>query len=271
MHVFVTGASGYIGNAVARAFSRSGHKVFGLVRSEKSAQEIQKSEIHPLIGTFENPPSIHPEAIVHCAYESGDKEMVAVNALLKLKPKIFVYTSGVWVYGNTKHADETTPPAPLSIAQYRLPVEEKVLQHNGIIIRPAHVYGYDRGLFAMIFETATIVGNGENHWSIVHVEDLAALYVLAVEKKLTKTILNGTETSVKMKTVAEAIGKVSQSKVRYLPIPEAQKLYGSLTEGLAVDQQNISSQKAAELLSWHPRHNNFISEIALYWNAWKRF
>ena len=48
--VFVTGANGYIGNAVGRAFRRAGYVVFGLVRRAEAARELERQEIHAVIG-----------------------------------------------------------------------------------------------------------------------------------------------------------------------------------------------------------------------------
>jgi nucleoside-diphosphate-sugar epimerase len=282
MKVFVTGATGYIGNGVAKAFARAGHEVFGLVRSERGAKELQKSEICPLIGTIENLPKAAKEAdaIVHCAYENPEKDLIAIDTLLHTFPKTFVYTSGVWLYGNrTQPVDETSSLEPLSIVTWRLPVEQKILKskHKSIVIRPGHVYGYDKGLIAMIFEGASkgnleIAGNGENHWAIVHLDDLAQLYLLAVEKSVSGVILNGTDdTSIKLKDLAESSAKLAHSKAHYLPYPEALKKFGSLAEGLAVNQPHISNKRATQLLGWHPRHNNLLSQIGHYWQTWLSF
>ncbi len=279
MRVFVTGATGYIGNGVAKAFVRAGHEVFGLVRTDLGAIELQKNEIRPLIGTIENLPKAAKEAevIIHCAYENAEKDQAAVQTLIQTVPKTLVYTSGVWVYGNrTQTVDEASPLEPISIVKWRPPVEQKVLKskHKSIVIRPGHVYGYDKGLIAMMFEAASnglleIAGNGENHWSTVHLDDLAQLYLMAVEKGLSGEILNGTDnTSIKVKDLAEASAKLAHSKVHFLKLPEALKKFGPLAEGLAVNQPHISNKRAAQLLSWHPRRNNLLAQIDHYWQTW---
>src|SRR4051794_27203120 len=49
--VLITGANGFIGNAVAKAFSRAGWRTFGLIRRLDDADDLAEHEIHPIIGT----------------------------------------------------------------------------------------------------------------------------------------------------------------------------------------------------------------------------
>ena len=55
MQVFVTGATGYIGFAVATALRRHGHRVFGLARSDAKAARLTRHEIEPVIGDLSGP------------------------------------------------------------------------------------------------------------------------------------------------------------------------------------------------------------------------
>jgi NAD(P)-dependent dehydrogenase (short-subunit alcohol dehydrogenase family) len=48
--VLVTGANGYVGNAVAKAFARAGWRTYGLVRREGAVGDLARSEIQPLVG-----------------------------------------------------------------------------------------------------------------------------------------------------------------------------------------------------------------------------
>lgn len=50
----MTGANGYIGNAVARAFVRAGWIVSGLVRHPSAAGSLAVEEILPVIGTIDD-------------------------------------------------------------------------------------------------------------------------------------------------------------------------------------------------------------------------
>ncbi|KAK7757367.1 hypothetical protein SLS62_000379 [Diatrype stigma] len=53
--VFVTGANGYIGAAVSRAFVRAGWNVYGLIRRAEAAPQLLKDEITPIIGSLPSP------------------------------------------------------------------------------------------------------------------------------------------------------------------------------------------------------------------------
>ena len=50
MKVLVTGATGYIGNSVAKTLSTRGHIVYGLYRNDNSLPLLLQSEIIPVKG-----------------------------------------------------------------------------------------------------------------------------------------------------------------------------------------------------------------------------
>jgi uncharacterized protein YbjT (DUF2867 family) len=52
VRIFVTGASGFIGSAVARALARAGHEVHGQVRSEEKARALAAAEVADGAATY---------------------------------------------------------------------------------------------------------------------------------------------------------------------------------------------------------------------------
>ncbi|MEP7176158.1 MAG: NAD(P)H-binding protein, partial [Gemmatimonadales bacterium] len=58
MHVFLTGASGYIGGAVADRLRAAGHDVSGLARSDAASARLTAAGIRPLRGDFSSPASL---------------------------------------------------------------------------------------------------------------------------------------------------------------------------------------------------------------------
>ncbi|MGC1694754.1 MAG: NmrA family NAD(P)-binding protein, partial [Pseudolabrys sp.] len=54
MKIFITGASGYIGGALAEALVAAGDSVSGLARSDEAAVALRKRGIAPVRGTLDD-------------------------------------------------------------------------------------------------------------------------------------------------------------------------------------------------------------------------
>lgn len=288
MRILVTGSTGYIGLAVASALRRSGHEVWGLCRDEKKEAALQRHEIHPLRGDM-NQPETYAEALgecavlVHAAFDmrggvTGQEKTLlgAFDAAARKRPgKSLIYTSGVWVLGNSgeRMLDETAPPHPLKIVGWRVAQEETVLRsgpYRGVVIRPGCVYGKSGGLTRGWFVARPeVVGDGANRWAMVHVDDLADLYRRAVESGVSGEVFHGVDAS--RSTVAEMASAASRAaggagEITRLPVAEAAKTMGDFAEALAVDQW-VDASKAGRLLGWAPRHHGFLEDVAAFCRA----
>jgi nucleoside-diphosphate-sugar epimerase len=296
MNVFITGATGYIGFNVAMAYRRAGHAVWGLTRSAEKARLLSRHEIRPVVGRLQETAGWAAAAadcsiLIHAAvdYQTDpfaiDKQ--AVEFLLSLarqgpQPKTLIYTSGVWVYGNThgKLVDETTPLNPPKLVARRPATEQLVLDAagvRGLVIRPGCVYGYQGGLTGLWFAAAvkekalTAVGDGNNRWTMVHADDLADAYLRAGESGLRGEVFNVTDRS--RWSVGEMLAAVARAtgyagKITFLPVAEAAKTMGDFAECLALDQ-HADSRKAVRLLGWQPRHGGFVDDAETYGNSWQ--
>ncbi len=249
MRVFVTGATGFVGFAVATALRRAGHDVYGLTRATAKAPQLARQEIRPVIGDIGDPKSYADTAeecsvLVHAAFESSAsavaKDKTAVDALIEAgrrgsQPKTLIFTSGVWVHGNTgdKLVDETNPLDPIKLVTWRPAHEQLVLQAKavrGLVIRPGCVYGGRGGMTGDWFAAAaagkapTVVGSSQNRWAMVHIDDLADAYVRAAERELTGEVFDVTDRSratvLEMATAA-ARAAGFQGEPRTLPLAEA--------------------------------------------------
>jgi len=54
MRIFITGATGFIGSAVAAACARAGHEVIGLTRSEQKATLLAGLEVRTAVGSMQD-------------------------------------------------------------------------------------------------------------------------------------------------------------------------------------------------------------------------
>src|SRR5688572_12498416 len=137
MRIFLTGATGYIGSAVLDALLRAGHDVTALVRDPEKAERLAVRGVQPVLGELSKPASYTPAAencdgIIHTAYENSKRgqkvDRQGIEALLgsairrssKGLPVSLVYTSGVWVLGNTTgQAAEDAPVRPTPFVAWR--------------------------------------------------------------------------------------------------------------------------------------------------------
>ena len=170
MQVFITGATGYIGTAVAERLRAAGHELTGLARSEAAATRLTAAGIRPVRGDFSDPATVGSAAgaadgVISLAttYDPAI-DGPAIDAILDAlagSNKPFVYTSGIWSHGDTGGAvvDETTPPKPAALVQWRQAVEDRVREGarrgiRSVVIRPAIVYGRGGGIPAGFVESA---------------------------------------------------------------------------------------------------------------------
>ena len=293
MKVFLTGGSGYIGSAVALRLKKAGHDVLALVRSEEKGAQLKAAGVKLVVGELGNPAAYAAaawgvSAIVHTAQDQSndmvelDRKTIA-NARELLHGKVggtFIYTSGCWVMGDTggESADETAALKPHKMVGWRPAHEQLALDMakdgiRAVVVRPGIVYGGVRGgIPAMLFGTATkhgaaaMMGEGENHWPMVHVDDLAELYVRLVERAPAGSVFNGVDASQHtQREIAEAASRAAgkDGKVQATPVEDG-NVFGS---ALMLDQK-MSSEKARSELDWRPRHESFVAEAPMLFAQW---
>jgi nucleoside-diphosphate-sugar epimerase len=82
MRLFVTGASGFIGSAVAAELIRSGHEVTGLARSAASAERLAALGGGAVRASLADPVALHAAAadgVLHLAFQHGDPYLDAAD------------------------------------------------------------------------------------------------------------------------------------------------------------------------------------------------
>jgi nucleoside-diphosphate-sugar epimerase len=291
MRVLVTGATGLIGGAVARRFAAAGHDVVGLARSEASAAKLAGMGYQTAYGDLEDTGSItnavqSVDAVVHAAspndQNSAAYDEAATRAIidaLRGTSKRFLYTSGCFLYGATGDtpATEDSPLDPLELVRFRQALEAEMLAAvddgvHGIILRPAWVYGNHAWTTMMMYGSAQehgaarYVGNGQNRWTCVHVDDLADLYLLALLKAPAASIFNGAHgAAIPLIDIARAASESAgaEGRVSAWPLDEARQSLGGFADAIACDQL-VSGERAKRELGWRPSRHSILHELRSY-------
>ena len=175
-----------------------------------SQADLISNIVIPVIGEVDKPAGwIHIvkdlDAIIDCVGGTADIKklseeiLLAVsNAAKELRPQgspklTYIYTSGTWVHGDNRNeiVTDTTPiRSPADLVAWRPGREQQVINDiniNGIVIRPALLIGRSGSLFAPFFQSASegnvwYPGQPGGRFAVIHTDDLADLYLRAVEK-----------------------------------------------------------------------------------------
>lgn len=293
--IFITGATGYIGSAVAARLVRDGHEIHGLARSEERARAIEALGVTPVLGDLADPEEWigvlqNCDVVVHTAFDgvtgASEQDHNALEAFrvasLDGRVRRVLYTSGIWVHGHGGNTivDETAPLKPLELVQWRAAHEEIALDLSAhevatIILRPGMVYGEGRGILGGWFsearekKTITYPGDGSQHWSMVHREDVADAYALALEHgRGGERYLLTDESHHTVKQMAEAAAAAADATARAWPAEDVVKTLSLFGKALLNDLQ-ATSAKARRELGWVPRHTSFVTEAPKLWREWQ--
>ena len=282
MTILLTGATGFIGSSVLPRLLDEGHTVTALVRDAEKAAAVEAAGATALIGDATDAALVEQAAresdgVIHLA-SAKDVDAVLVPAVLAGlagSGKPFVHTGGVWTYGSNDDIAEDSPVAPPALTDWRGAAEALVREAEGvrgIVVVPSIVYGHGKGLPNLIVDAPRgaaadalrLIGDGSQHWATVHVDDLAALYVLALEHGAagaTYIGANGHNPTVRElgETAAQAAGVAGGVAVE--PVEESRSRLGEqLADALLLDQQARGTRARIDL-GWEPNGPSLLEEL----------
>jgi len=291
MKVFVTGATGYIGGSVATRLLEKGHAVIGLARSDEAAAALKKRGIEPLPGDINAyTPFVEVvkrvDAVINAANSDNAFVVHALLTGLRGTGQALIQTSGssvVGKYDNGEASDDTfdedTPFTPQPEKAARVAIDHAVLAAakenvRAIVIRPTLIYGRGIGVPSTSVQLPKLidvarkhgvprhVGRGLNIWGHVHIEDVAALYLLALEKASAGSLFYAENGEASFKSVTQSLGRMlgMGDKTQDWPIGEAVEGMGPGAY-LSFGSNSRVRGKRSRALGWQPKGRALTDEI----------
>ncbi len=289
MRIFLTGANGFIGGAVAAALVAAGHGVRGLVRSKEKSDLIAAHGVDAVIGSLDDGALLQAEAraadaVINAASSDHRGAVEALIAVLSGSGKPFIHSSGSSIVADLAMGepserifDEATPVSPLPERAARVAIDRLVLatpRIRSVVLCNAMIYGDAVGPPAQSVQIPALVrqakasgvvryiGRGLNRWSNVHIADVAALYVLALAKAPAGTFMY-------VESGEEALGEIARAIAVRLDLDAAQswsaeEAIGAWGRNLAVLSLGSNSRvrgKAAAALGWSPARRSITQWI----------
>ncbi|TDL25628.1 NAD-binding protein [Rickenella mellea] len=293
MKVLVLGATGFLGLPVAQAFVRSGHEVWGQTRSQSKAKLLASEEIIPLIADPSNGPAwaeaaAKADVVINCI---GGDDIVALTqkvyqvvaeAAKKARgaslPKLtYICTSGAWVYGDdrTNLVSERSPlNNPAALVKWRPEEETRILkstEFDGIIVRPAMLYGRSGSITHMLFAQAA---KGKIEWgghkrgrmASIHVDDAAELFLRVAEAApICKGVIFDASNNQTESVEDILINIVEVSGASGYSFREPDNVF----EQAVATTTLIRPSLGRALLGWAPKKAGFVDGMKTYYASWQ--
>ena len=216
MKIFFTGGSGFVGQNMIPELIQSGHEVFGLARSNNAAKKVEEVGGLPVMDDLTKLATntikalkkcdavVHSAAYMDFTYEKEKFYAINVDATKKLVQlakengvQKFIYISAAPVIGGSPvvnvteaNADKTMPTA--LYPKTKAIAEKAVLAANNstfktISLRPPAIWGPNNHHYEEIIDRVKAgqwawIGGGHQILSTVHIKNLSAAVVAALEK-----------------------------------------------------------------------------------------
>ncbi|MHB2240406.1 NAD-dependent epimerase/dehydratase family protein [Pseudomonas monsensis] len=292
MNVFITGAAGFIGGSIATGLVQAGHNVTGLVRSAEQADELKALGITPVIGTLEDSTLLAAQAraadaVINAASSDHRGAVEALLDALRGSNKAFLHSSGSSIVGDASggkssdviYVEDNLPPPTVDKAA-RVAIDNLILAAakdgvNSAVICNTLIYGHSLGvnrdsvqlprLLKQARKSGVVrhVGSGQNIWSNVHIEDVVALYLLALTRNVPGTfyfVESGEASFIDMTTAMAQALNLGQPQDWPLQDAEAEWGYEMANYGLGSNSR-VRGKHARELLGWAPKRTSVVEWI----------
>jgi nucleoside-diphosphate-sugar epimerase len=286
MNVALTGATGFIGSHILAELREHGHEVTALVRDGDAADAVAARGASPAVVDLYDRSAVvgllrGVDGAVHTASPgdatSADLDAAMVDAAIEGfggTGRPYLHISGLWIYGsNTSISEDSPVNAPAMVAWHEA-LDPRVVgapDMRGVVITASVAYGDGGGgvpgalLGSPRDEAGNLVmfGTGEQHWSTVHVADLADFFRRVLEDdsaRGTYVIGDGANPTVAALTEAAAAAVGAPGAVPGSADEARARVGDYFAEVLLLDQATDAA-RAREELGWRPAQPGLIEEL----------
>ncbi|MGF6512268.1 NAD-dependent epimerase/dehydratase family protein [Paraburkholderia sp. 32] len=293
MKIFVTGASGFIGSSIAAHLAHAGHQVRGLIRKPEHSGELQRLGIEPVLGTLDDRALLIAEAqaadaVINAASSDHEGAVRALIDGLAGSGKVFLHTSGSSIVGDASGGEageariyhEDALPTPTADKAARVAIDQLVLDAAQRNVRSAVlcntlIYGHGAVAGSASVQLPRLVrqaqksgvvrhvGSGGNVWSNVHIDDVAELYRLALDKTPAGTFYFVESGEASFRDMSAAIARAMKlGAPQDWPLEDAKQEWGYETASYGLGSNSrVRGERARKLLGWQPRRTSVIEWI----------
>ncbi|KAE9372597.1 NAD(P)-binding protein [Stipitochalara longipes BDJ] len=204
----IIGASGYIGGAVARAFTRVPYHTLGLIRSGSSGphQDLAAHNVKPIVGSISDIPaavtSIQSHSTTFDVIATEDRSPTHFDDTVDLVTTLAKLSNKGDGSPNLKpHTEESplnTPPTLAPRAQNALRFLEHADLFDAVVTRPTNVHGYSSSYYGELIEFALVAkekglklmlpGDPRTIMHSINVDDCGEAYLAIAEHLYRKQI-----------------------------------------------------------------------------------
>jgi nucleoside-diphosphate-sugar epimerase len=286
MHIALTGATGFIGSHVLAELQSGGHDVTALVRSDADAAKIAKSGATAAVVDLYDRPAVvklfnDADGAVHTASPgdatSADLDAAVADAAIEAfdgSGRPYAQISGQWVFGSNTAISEDSPFNAPAMVAWKEPIEHRVLSATGMRgIVPVSGVAYGDGgggLPGLLLGSPRdkdgnliMLGDGRQHWSTVHVADVAAFFRRVLEDDTARgyyVVGDGLNPTVAELTEATAVAVGAPGAVPGSDEEARARVGDYFAEVLLLDQATTADKARAEL-GWQPTRPGLVEEF----------
>jgi nucleoside-diphosphate-sugar epimerase len=188
--------------------------------------------------------------------------------------KPYIHISGMWVYGNNTAISEQSPFNAPALVSWKEAIERRVLEATdtrGVVIVSSLAYGDGGGgIPGLLLRSPRddagnliMIGTGQQHWSTVHVADLADFVRRVLESDSARgyyVVGNGLNPTVAELTKAAAAAVGAPGAIPGSDDEARARLGDYFAEVLLLDQGTNAAKARAEL-GWSPSHPGLVNEF----------